>query len=204
MKIFVIRHGETASNAARIVQTPETPLSPRGLDQAARLARRLAREGVARILSSDLRRAVMTAEAVAEAAEATLQLDPLLQERNFGHVRGTPYADLTVNLFAPGYSPPGGESWEDFDVRVDAAWDRVRASAAGTVGNLAVVTHGLVCRSLVRRHLSRSREDSGQPIPEQWPNTSLTIVEGQAPWTVRLLNCTTHLEGAPSEAGGAV
>ena len=31
MQIFLIRHGETAANAARIVQTPDTPLSERGI-----------------------------------------------------------------------------------------------------------------------------------------------------------------------------
>jgi hypothetical protein len=32
--IFIIRHGETPGNAARVVQTPETPLSARGVRQA--------------------------------------------------------------------------------------------------------------------------------------------------------------------------
>ena len=38
MAIYLVRHGETASNAARVVQTPEVPLSPRGEDQARRLS----------------------------------------------------------------------------------------------------------------------------------------------------------------------
>jgi broad specificity phosphatase PhoE len=47
MPILLIRHGETDSNAARIVQTPDVPLSARGVAQAERLARRLAGAGVA-------------------------------------------------------------------------------------------------------------------------------------------------------------
>ena len=42
MSILLIRHGETALNAARIVQHPETPLNERGVGQARRLAERLA------------------------------------------------------------------------------------------------------------------------------------------------------------------
>ena len=42
MTILLIRHGETALNAARIVQPADTPLSERGIAQARALARRLA------------------------------------------------------------------------------------------------------------------------------------------------------------------
>src|SRR5438477_5849884 len=87
--IFLIRHGETFGNAARIVQLPDIPLSERGLAQAERLARRLAQEGVARIISSDLPRAAMTAESVRRMTGAPLMFDPLLHERNFGDIRGT-------------------------------------------------------------------------------------------------------------------
>ena len=85
-RIFLIRHGETEGNAARIVQRPEIPLSPRGLAQAEALARRLAKESVARIVSSDLARAVGTAERLERATGAPLSFDPLLQERNFGEI----------------------------------------------------------------------------------------------------------------------
>lgn len=190
-RIFLIRHGETEGNAARIVQRPEIPLSPRGLAQAEALARRLAKEGVARIVSSDLARAVGTAERLERATGAPLSFDPLLQERNFGDIRGTAYDDLGFELFAPDYAPPGGETWDVFHARVDRAWEAVRALAAATRGDLAVVTHGLVCRSLAGRHLSLA---DGEVVPERWENSSVTIVEGRAPWRVRLLNSIAHLE----------
>jgi broad specificity phosphatase PhoE len=189
--LFLIRHGETVGNASRIVQRPDSPLSPRGVAQAERLARRLAAEGVARIVSSDLARALTTAETVRRATGAPLVLDPLLHERNFGDLRGTPYADLGFDMFAEGYAPPNGESWPVFHARVDRAWARVQALAAETDGPLAVVTHGLVCRSLAARHL---RLPEGCEAPERWENTSLTIVGCPAPWPVRLLNCVAHLE----------
>ena len=48
MAIFLIRHGETPGNATRTVQHPDIGLSPRGLEQAERLAKRLEREGITR------------------------------------------------------------------------------------------------------------------------------------------------------------
>ncbi len=202
MTLFLIRHGETASNAARVVQTPETPLNERGLEQTQRLARRLAEAGIARILSSDLARASMTAEVLRAATGAGLELEPLLQERNFGDVRGTAYADLGTDLFAPDYAPPGGETWEVFHARVDAAWERVQEAAARTASaranaglHLAVVTHGLVCHSLLSRHIRSpgggDRGASARLTP--FANTSVTVLEGPSPWAVRLANCTAHL-----------
>lgn len=202
MSIFLVRHGETHGNAARIVQRPDLPLSPRGIAQAEHLARRLASAGIGQILSSDLARAASTAEALRRRIGMPLTFEPALQERNFGDLRGTPYADLKVDIFAPGYEPPGGESWEVFHARVDRAWAIVQAAAARTRGHLAVITHGLVCRFLSERHLVLPE---GQEPPLRWENTSLTIADGPAPWRVTLLNCVAHLEGtgdaAPPDSG---
>ncbi len=74
------------------------------------------------MLSSDLRRAVETAEVIAQATGAPLELDPGLRERDFGDVRGTAYAALTEDIFGPDYAPPNGETWAAFHLRVDAAW----------------------------------------------------------------------------------
>jgi 2,3-bisphosphoglycerate-dependent phosphoglycerate mutase len=191
--ILLVRHGETASNAARIVQTPETPLSPRGLQQADRIATRLKSVGVERILSSDLARALETAQRVQAACGAPIALEPLLQERNFGDVRGTPYSELKVDLFGPDFEPPGGESWEVFHQRVDRAWARVRAEASATPGNLAVITHGLVIYSLALRHLAIP---GGEPPDMRLPNTALALIEPAPPFRVKLWGCIAHLDEA--------
>ena len=192
-RLFLIRHGETEGNALRIVQHPHVPLSPRGLVQAERLARRLAAEGIARIVASDYARAVATAEHLQRATGAPLVIEPLLRERNFGDLRGRPYAELGFDMFEPDYAPPNGETWPMFHERVDRAWAKVQELAAATSdGSLAVVTHGLVCRSLAARHLILGH---GVVAPERWENTSLTIVDWPAPWRVRLLNCVAHLDG---------
>ena len=172
--IYLIRHGETAYNARRILQTPEVPLSEHGAEQARRLAARLADAGIARILASDLERAVMTARALEATTGAPLHLDARLQERNFGALRGTAYADLGFDPFAPDYAPPGGESVPMFLARVAEAWDVIRAHAAAAAGPLAVVTHGLVCRDLVAHHLVVPPELTASADPYRWTNTCLT------------------------------
>lgn len=202
MALYLIRHGETAENAGRVVQLPHVSLSQRGVGQARRLAARLAAEGIVRIVSSDLRRAAMTAEALAEATGARLEHDSLLQERNFGALRGTPYDAIGFDPFAADYEPPEGESVPVFHARVERAWARVRSRAAETEGHLAVVTHGLVCEALVARHLELPEGLAHGSEPRRFGNTALTIAEAGPPWRVQLLGCTAHLE--EEVAGAAV
>ena len=194
MAIWLARHGETTLNAARVVQLPDTPLNPRGVEQARRLARRLAGLPIGLILCSDQARAKMTADEIRAEVGAPLRIDPLLQERCFGDVRGTPYSELEYDLFAPDYAPPGGETWEDFHRRVDRAWESVALHAARTDGDLVVVSHGLVCRSLAERRL-----ETGGAV-SSWPNACLTRIEGGPPWIAGPVACTAHLEDSPDDA----
>ncbi len=197
MAIYLVRHGESVSNAARIVQLPDVRLSAAGVAQAERLGRRLGDTGITRILSSDLPRATMTADALQRATGAPVTLDAGLQERNYGAVRGTPYASLCVDIFAADYEPPGGETWAAFHARVDGAWARVLAAAAQTSGSLAVVTHGLVCQAVMERHL-----EAPPGAAPTWGNTALTIIDGTPPRRVLLLASTAHLDA--STTGGPV
>lgn len=199
MAIYLLRHGETPGNANRVIQTPEVPLSERGREQARRAARRVAAAGIGHILSSDFARASQTAEPLREASGAGLELEPLLQERNFGELRGTPYAELGVDLFAPDLAPPGGESWQSFHARVDGAWQRILEEAARTAGDLAVVTHGLVCLSITTRCAALSPTETTELAG--FANTSVTLIEHMPPHRVVLLDCTEHLTDVDREGG---
>jgi len=201
MSILLIRHGETALNAARIVQHPETPLNERGMGQARMLAERLAGFPITAIVSSDYRRAHMTAEAIAGVTGLPITIQESLRERNFGDTRGTPHADLPVDLYAPDFHPKGGESWPMFHERVGIAWGEVIERAANVEGDLAVVSHALVCRSLVENHLTVDDDMSAKV--QRWPNTALTVIAHEAPWRVSVLACGAHLVGDVADDSAA-
>src|SRR5262245_2395864 len=196
MTILLVRHGETDGNALRILQRADVPLNQRGMRQADQLARRLVGHGFVRIVCSDLLRARMTAAPLAALSEIPIEESPLLQERNFGDLRGTPYAELTEDPFGPDLVPPNGEDWPTFHARVAAAFDFVVSRRCSVNGALLVVTHGLVCRALVERH---ARLPEGVVIPELFNNTSVTVLHETAPHAVNLLNCTRHLAMARDE-----
>jgi probable phosphoglycerate mutase len=193
MAVLLIRHGETDLNAARVVQFPDTPLGKDGKLQAEQLGQSLQQRSIELVLSSDYVRARMTAERIAAHAGTKLIESHHLRERNFGDIRGTSYDELgELDIFAADYAPPGGETWETFNARVDLAWTEVTAHAQTVSGDLAVVTHGLVLRSLIERVL----DVSGHP-PESdlvVANTSVTIVDDTPPWRVIEFASVSHLE----------
>ena len=200
MKVYLVRHGETPLNAARVLQHPDTPLSERGAAQAERVAQRLAGCGVAAILTSDYARARATAEAIGAATGAPIETEPLLRERNFGVHRGDAYDALETDIFAPDYAPPGGESVPAFEARAGDAWAAVRAAAAGASGPIAVVSHGLVCRTIARDHLTAA--PGIDVAAARWVNACVTEIASApgAGWIVATLACAAHLDGLGSLA----
>lgn len=186
MAILLVRHGETVGNAARVVQRPEVPLSERGIRQAVQLAERLFALGFAHVLCSDLLRARMTAEPL-RARGIVIEETPLLQERNFGDLRGTPYDELTEDPFAASYVPPNGESVDVFHRRAAQAFELIVERRRGLSGPLVVVTHGLMCHAIVKNH---ARVGS---MPDHFDNAGLTLLDPEPPFAARLVNCTRHL-----------
>ncbi len=204
MSIILVRHGETALNAARVMQPAATPLSERGVAQAQALGRRLALGSggddrglgpagrIAAILSSDLPRAWLTAEAIAGHLALPVQPCTLLQERNFGDLRGRPYDTLGFDPLVMQEAPPGGESASAFARRVQAAFDEMRRCHAGLDGgDLVVVTHGLLIRILLGGPL-QLRAESLRDL--HLANTSVSVFDAAPPHALHLLNCTRHLD----------
>jgi len=161
--ILLIRHGETAWNAVRRLQGHiDIPLNEQGERQAAALARALSAERLDAIVSSDLQRAMQTAQAVAARhAHLRLATDPQLRERAYGVFEGMLYPDIERQYpddFARWHArdidavmPAGGrlaESFRQFYQRSIAALQAVAARHAGQT--VAVVAHGGVLECAYR------------------------------------------------------
>jgi probable phosphoglycerate mutase len=199
--IFLIRHGETSLNVARVLQPADTPLSARGVAQAQSLATRLRSMNVRAIISSDLPRALRTAQLISAATAAPIETTPLLQERNFGDWRGLSYDGLEVNPLTMSEAPPGGESSAAFEERVAQAFANIVARPREIDGNIAVVTHGLVIRAMLGAHVLIP---SSMELPEHLSNTSLSVFTAARPYLASLLNCTTHLDAATTDDARAL
>lgn len=197
MTLLIIRHGETPLNVARVLQPADTPLSANGQAQAALLAQRLAGGQPLRpagIVSSDLPRALQTAQALAAATGLPITTSALLHERNFGDLRGQLYDSLGFDPLTREEAPPNGESIPQFAARCAAAWAWVLQQQALLGGPLAVVTHGLVIRQWL--HHGPLQVPTTLTLPERLSNTSLTVCAVAAPFAASLVDCTAHLGGA--------
>lgn len=88
-RLLILRHGQTAWNANDRVQgQTDIDLDETGRDQAGRVAAVLATYHPDLIVSSDLKRASQTAEAVSALVGQPVELDPRLRERNYGPWQG--------------------------------------------------------------------------------------------------------------------
>lgn len=123
--IYVVRHGH-CDRAGTLLGQCDAGLTPQGITQAETLAGQLS--GVERIVASDLRRAVQTAERIAARAGVAVELDARLREISYGAWDGRPWQD--------GVEP--AESLEAFEARVAEAWQEI---CAGTARVTVVVAH---------------------------------------------------------------
>ncbi len=88
-KLFLIRHGQSAGNAeGRFGGHGPTPLSMLGEQQAEITAMVMAKEGISAIYSSDLRRAVQTAEPLSKLLGIPVTATAAFRERHVGVLEG--------------------------------------------------------------------------------------------------------------------
>ncbi|HMO81567.1 MAG TPA: histidine phosphatase family protein [Pyrinomonadaceae bacterium] len=88
-RLYLIRHGQSAGNAeGRFGGHGPTPLSPLGKRQAELTARVLADERISVVYTSDLLRAVQTAEPLADLIGEPATATPAFRERNVGVLEG--------------------------------------------------------------------------------------------------------------------
>ena len=157
-RVIAIRHGETAWNAETRMQGQlDIPLNGAGLWQAGRVAAALAGETLDAIYSSDLARAVQTAEPLAAGTGLAVRFDAGLRERCFGVFQGLtfdevearwPQDSLRWRRREPDFAPEGAETLREFSARCVAAASRIAAAHPGQT--IAIVTHGGVLDSLYR------------------------------------------------------
>ena len=95
MKLYLIRHGETDWNKLEKCQgVSDIPLNSRGISQAKELAYSLREENFSAIYSSDLSRAMTTANEVAKYHPSEVKIDERFREMDQGEFEGIKFGDL--------------------------------------------------------------------------------------------------------------
>jgi probable phosphoglycerate mutase len=157
LPVYLVRHGQSTWNVLRLTQgqTRHPPLTVDGRHQAAVAAEVIARDleasgrRVDRILSSDLVRAVQTADVLADRLGAVVTLEPRLREQHLGTLQGRGYAETWAHAEQHDWSDPslpvaGGEAVRDVHARM-AGVIAERDAAELTV----LVSHGDAIRTAI-------------------------------------------------------
>ncbi len=150
MRLILVRHGETIYNAQRrFTGQSDVPLNPLGERQAAALGECLATEHLDVIVTSNLERTRVTAEAIASYHGLPIQEDIDLREMALGEWEGYTYDEVLandVNLAAQWrvdpatYAPPRGETVAQLRDRCARALNRWQTQYPEA--SVLWVTHG--------------------------------------------------------------
>jgi broad specificity phosphatase PhoE len=149
LTLLLVRHGQSEWNAAGRLQgqTADVPLTDLGHAQAERAAEELAELHPGALISSDLRRALQTAEHCVRTTGLALSTTPALREQGYGVLEGRPSRELwdVVDWTDPHWAAEGGESLAELHGRVAAFLEHLCAERPADV--VALVTHGDTIRA---------------------------------------------------------
>ena len=144
---YMIRHGETEANAARIMAgSLDSPLTDKGRDQAKQAQEIILSLEIkpSTIVHSNLARARDTAEIINEALNIPIHEDKDLAELHAGDWEGVPYEECH-ELLTGWPTPPNGESFVDFCARLRKG---KKYNLEEREGPILIVSHGGVFRGL--------------------------------------------------------
>ena len=157
-----MRHGETSWNQERRIQggSSDVELSEVGKEQAARVGLALKNTEIDAIYSSPLKRALETAQAIADHHNLKVQVEPDLREMEVGDLEGVSIAELgtTFSQFLLNWRQgmgteklPGGESMAELAYRVWAIIQSIKSKHDD--GNIVVVSHFFTCVATICKAL---------------------------------------------------
>lgn len=154
--LYIVRHGETKENLQRILQghMPGN-LTEKGKEQVRKAAELLSKNGTkfTRIVSSDLKRALDSAQIIADKLNLPIIPMEILRERDWGKFTGMPIADAMDKYRVDGkwVFPEGTTETEDgIYERASKALEELHKLFADET--IIVVTHGQFARNLIAAH----------------------------------------------------
>jgi broad specificity phosphatase PhoE len=167
--ITLLRHAESEGNALGLIQGQSDPnLTETGAQQAQSLAETWKTDGqwFHQIISSPLKRARQTAQAVAARIEAPIVDNPIWMERCFGELEGRNFADIRqqdppVNFYDLNKAPANGaETMLDLYLRASQGLQEI---LGGPQGAYLVVAHGAILNMALYAALGLPIQNGNSP-----------------------------------------
>jgi broad specificity phosphatase PhoE len=198
-RVLLIRHGSTEhSLEGRFSGRNDLPLDARGQGQARAIAEHLSGLGpVDAVVSSPLRRAVETAQAIVERVGGTVEIHPDLVETEFGEWEGLTIDEAHLKwpellaewLKRADVAPPSGESFAEVEERTLRGLNEIIAARRGQ--RIVLVSHVTPIKTLLRLALGAPQETM---FRFHLDTASLSAVDyyGDGTSSVRTINNAEH------------
>lgn len=199
-----LRHGESVGNAeARWQGQSDYMLTEKGRMQVRLLADRWKSEGMKfdLIIASPLVRAKETAEMIASALDAQVQLEPLLMERHIGEMEGLTAEEIRKKRQTSHVSPYdsiGGEGEGDWALFLRAG-QALQALLHRPPGNYLIVSHGALLNQLMNAIVGIAPHVDPSGVRFRFENAAFARVlyfPHQHRWAFEALNDHAHLRSA--------
>jgi broad specificity phosphatase PhoE len=197
-----LRHGESIGNAqARWQGQSDYALTDKGRAQAEALAKRWKSEGVKfdLIVASPLVRAKETAEIIAGALDAKVELVPILMERHIGEMEGLTAEEVRKKSQPPHltpYDPIGGEGEGDWALFLRAG-QALHGLLRRPPGSYLIVSHGGLLNQLMNAIVGIAPHIDPSGVRFRFENAAFARViyfPHQHRWAIDALNDQAHLK----------
>ncbi|MCX8109666.1 MAG: histidine phosphatase family protein [Syntrophorhabdaceae bacterium] len=197
-RLYILRHGETQWNKEEVFRgTKDIPLNNNGLRQAEMAGVYLKDKGIGRILSSPLKRALQTAQAVSKETGVNVEIIDEFTDINFGIWEGLTVEEVKKNYttdFDLWRSSPeklcveGGETLDMVRNRVSKA---IKILNTGGNESILIVTHRVICKVIVLYLLNIGNEHFWDM---KFDPASITLLErDETRFVLKFSNDTCHL-----------
>lgn len=198
-RLLLVRHGITEFNSTRrFAGYSDVEMNAAGYEQVEKLRDRLANEQIDAVYSSDLKRALATAEVISSGHKVDIVACPELREMNYGDAEGLTFQEInrrypeaakSIINFNLQLEFPGGESFEGFVERTIKFLDRLNEHKSSAT--ILVAAHSGPLRVLVCDLLGIDQDHWWQI---RCDNASLSIMDTYPKGAIiSLLNDTSHL-----------
>ena len=203
-RIYLIRHTQAEGNQYRMMQGQwDGAVTPMGERQIEALSKRFEAVPVDAVYSSDLSRAILTAEGIAKPKGLSVKRDARLRELDlgmwesqfFGNVRAAYPEDTRNFLFAPEqWHVDGAETMEEVADRAIRALEEI--AGGHEEQTVVVVSHGITIRCVLSKILGKRM--AGEELLPIFKNTAVTeLCCENGSFTVMTMGDASHIEALP-------
>lgn len=201
VKLFLIRHGQTESNVRGQYQgSLDVDMTEEGILQAKSAKQYLSKVNFSNIYSSPMKRALNTANIIAQDTGHEVRIMNDLRELNFGKWEGLKFDEINA-MYKKDYQswlddpynhpPSGGESFNDLIARADREIERiVEENPDGS--SVAIVSHGGVILALIVNWLNIPSRRWRSLIQRQ-AAINIVVLDNGFPY-ISSINYTGHLK----------